>query len=186
MIEVEMKFAIGDGAKLARALDTLGIRWLGCVRQQDHYFNHPCRDFAQSDEALRLRCQGEQVVLAYKGPKLDPQTKTRVEIEVPLAAGGEPALQQAQALLHALGFRPVAVVSKQRRRGELEYQGQRVQVAWDQVERLGEFLELEIACREEQAPGARELVLKLARELPLGQSIRKSYLELLLEGPKDK
>ncbi len=181
MIEVEMKFAVGDGAKLARALDALGVRWLGSVRQQDHYFNHPCRDFAQSDEALRLRCQGEQVVLTYKGPKLDPQTKTRVEIEVPLAAEGESALQQAQGLLQALGFRPVAVVSKHRRRGELEYQGQRVQVAWDQVDRLGEFLELEIACSEGQAPEARQLVWELARELPSGESIRESYLELLLK-----
>jgi len=68
-----------------------------------------------------------------------------------------------------------------RRRGELRYRGQRVQVAWDQVDRLGQFVELEIACQEHQIDAARATLLALADELALPQSIRTSYLEMLLQ-----
>ena len=182
MLEAEMKFAVGDAQTLEAALARLGLRWQESVRQEDHYYNHPCRDFARSDEALRLRCQQGRVTLTYKGPKLDQQTKTRLELSVALAQGEPQAtLQQAQALLQALGFRPVAVVGKTRRRGELMYRGQRVQVAWDQVDQLGQFVELEIACQEHQADAARATLLALADELALSQSIRTSYLEMLLQ-----
>ena len=59
------------------------------VVQVDQYFAHPARDFAQTDEALRLRRVGKQNFITYKGSKIDATTKTRREIELPLAPGEE-------------------------------------------------------------------------------------------------
>ena len=76
-------------------------------------FNAPDRDFAQTDEALRIRRVGSFNFLTYKGPKQDRQTKTRTEIEVALAPGPEAAEAMSQ-LVTRLGYRPVAVVAKTR------------------------------------------------------------------------
>ena len=81
----------------------------------DVYFAHPARDFAQTDEALRLRRKGDANCITYKGPKIDATTKTRREIELPLAPGPE-SLASWTALLEAVGFRPAGEVRKSRRK----------------------------------------------------------------------
>lgn len=53
--EVEQKFPLADVAAVERRLAELGAQAGGTVEQVDRYFNHPVRDFAQTDEALRLR-----------------------------------------------------------------------------------------------------------------------------------
>ena len=72
-------------------------------RRSDRYFAHPSRDFARTDEALRLRRIGEFNFITYKGPKLDATTKTRREIEIGLADGQQAATDAAE-LLAAIGF----------------------------------------------------------------------------------
>jgi hypothetical protein len=89
------------------AFDRLGGRSADTVTQVDQYFNHPARDFAQTDEALRLRRVGEVNFITYKGPKLDAITKSRHEIELPLPSGDAAATGFAE-LLTTLGFQPVA------------------------------------------------------------------------------
>src|SRR5690242_8827045 len=87
MLEVEMKFPVSDFADVENALARVGAR-PECIRRDiDHYFNAPDRDFARTDEALRLRRIDAANFVTYKGPKQDAQTKTRTEIEVPLAEG---------------------------------------------------------------------------------------------------
>ena len=61
------------------------------LREADHYFNAPDRDFARTDEAFRLRRIGAANFVTYKGPKRDAQRKMRTEIEVPLPDGDEAA-----------------------------------------------------------------------------------------------
>ena len=85
------------------------------IVQSDQYFAHPARDFAQTDEALRIRTVGDTSFVTYKGPKLDATSKTRRELELPLAAS-DPDGSQFAELLAALGFTPVAIVRKQRRK----------------------------------------------------------------------
>ena len=53
--EVEQKFALANPAAVADRLAELGATDAQTVVQVDRYFNHPARDFAQTDEALRLR-----------------------------------------------------------------------------------------------------------------------------------
>ncbi len=181
MIEAEVKYAVDAPGQLRQRLQQLGVRWLGEVVQEDLYFAHPVRNFAQTDEALRLRRQGEQLWLTYKGPKLDPKTKTRQELELPLAGQGEELWACAVEFLQHLGFRPLHHVRKTRRLGELPSELGPIGVAWDEVEDLGPFLELEKTCPEDQAPLLQQTLLQLGQQLGLGPVIRKSYLELLLE-----
>ncbi len=179
MIEVEMKFPVDDAAELARKVQELGGRDHGSRAEVDHYFNAPDRDFAQTDEALRLRQVGERNILTYKGPKLDAETKTRTEIEVALEEGPA-AAEQARHLLQALGYRPVAVLRKQRTPFALQSDGQDVELSLDEVEGIGLYAELEIVTSKE-LDAARKAVQNLARQLGLTHSERRSYLELWLQ-----
>src|SRR5690606_37654429 len=116
-------------------LSALGVAWKEPIEQVDSYFAHPARDFAQPDEALRIRRVGEQNFVTYKGPKLDPQTKTRRELELPLLAGSV-GFEQFGQLLELLGFGRVADVRKFRRPGELVWRGQPVEIAFDEVDQV--------------------------------------------------
>src|SRR5689334_1127969 len=102
--EVEQKFQVPDPTRIRHNLDDLGISWHQEIDQRDRYFNHPSRDFGQTDEALRLRQSGERNYITYKGPKIDVATKTRRELEVPLVAGTA-VLDQFAEVLILLGFR---------------------------------------------------------------------------------
>ena len=55
MLEVEMKFPVADFAPLEGKLRDWGAHAAGVRQEADHYFNAPDRDFARTDEALRLR-----------------------------------------------------------------------------------------------------------------------------------
>ncbi len=126
---------------------------------------------------------GEANFVTYKGPKIDPTTKTRREIELPLATGPDAANQYAE-LLNALGFRSVSEVRKTRRLLEIPWEGCTIEVALDDVAGLGAFVELELSA--EGAPdgpevqAAKKHIQSLAAALGLGASERRSYLELLL------
>ena len=69
----------------------------------DRYFNHPARDFAETDEALRIRRIGPVNRITYKGPRVDTVTKTRQELELPLVEGEKSAADWI-TLLEKLGI----------------------------------------------------------------------------------
>lgn len=173
--EVEQKHRVEDSAALLRRIAERGATLGPPIAQVDEYFNHPCRDFAQTDEALRIRTTGGASVVTYKGPKLDATTKTRRELELPLAVRHE----EFAELLTALGFNRVFTVRKSRRPFELEHRGRQVHGAWDQVDGLGTFVELELTAEEAGLEEAKHIIASLAADLKLGPSERRSYLELL-------
>ncbi|MEE3371556.1 MAG: class IV adenylate cyclase [Planctomycetota bacterium] len=177
-IEVEMKFAVSDEAELRQRLTKWGVDLGQSERQLDSYFSHPTRDFSNTDEALRIRRTESRVEVTYKGPRLDERTKTRQEIEVSLA-GGEIAAPQFEQILQALGFGVAGEVTKSRRVGQLQVRGRMVTVALDQVDGLGSFLELESIVCSADVVEARANLEHLARELDLGVTERRSYLELV-------
>lgn len=181
MFEVEQKHRISDLDKLLDRVGALGAR-LGEPKQQvDTYYAHPARDFAQTDEALRIRRVGADCFITYKGPKLDQTSKTRRELEIPLAGGLEEAQKLAE-LIEALGFKAAAVVAKQRRTATVDWHGQPVEVVVDEVDRLGQFVELELQADDKGLDQARRSLAELATELQLGPGERRSYLELLQDG----
>jgi adenylate cyclase, class 2 len=80
MIEVEVK-ARSKPDTLQRVLG-LGGKLVGVEHHSDAYFNSPHHDFKESDEALRIRVKDGGSRLTYKGPKLDPETQSRLEMTV--------------------------------------------------------------------------------------------------------
>jgi adenylate cyclase, class 2 len=177
--EVELKFPVSDLSAFAAKLAEMQVTVSPPQEERDLYFAHPARDFAQTDEALRLRRKGESNHITYKGPKIDATTKTRREIELPLAPGDE-AFASWRALLEAIGFRPVAEVRKSRRKAMVPWQGRRVEASLDTVEQVGTFVEFELVTESEGIDAAKACILSLAASLGLAGSERRSYLELLL------
>jgi adenylate cyclase class 2 len=180
MLEVEMKFPVADFQVVTERLRTWGAPADPPIQEADHYFNAPDRDFARTDEALRLRRIGSANRVTYKGPRQPGPAKTRTEIEVGLAQG-EPAALDFARLLTALDYRPVAVVRKQRTCYHLARAGFRLEVCLDDVEKVGRFVEVEILAPEDMLPRAQEVLHEVAMDLGLQNHERRSYLELLLE-----
>jgi adenylate cyclase class 2 len=180
MLEIEAKFPVQDWSDVERQLRTWGANFDDPREDVDQYFNAPDRDFAQTDEALRIRSIGQANFVTYKGPKIDPQTKTRTEIEVPLAMG-VPIAEEFGRLFVQLHYRPVAVVRKGRIVAHLQREGFDMEFCLDNVEGLGRFVEIEILAPQESLETARKVLLKSAGELGLARQERRSYLELLLK-----
>lgn len=175
MYEVELKFPVTDAAALQGLLEQLGAEFSAPIQQQDEYFTHPVRNFVETDEALRMRQVGQRSWITYKGPKVDSQTKTRREIDLPLAE----AWDQGRELLLALGFAPALHVRKQRIPGSLLWQGETVEIALDEVESLGHFIEFERQADESQRQAATESLLALAEHLGLRASETRGYADLI-------
>ena len=116
VFEVEVKAPISDLESVRIGLERIGAQQLNSETQADAYYDHPCRAFQETDEALRLRRRlpysqklAEDVdesrplyELTYKGPKIDPLSKTRIELSVGLFD-----VTTAKSLLAHLGFRYV-------------------------------------------------------------------------------
>lgn len=178
-MEVEQKFPVNDLAAVESRLKALGAELSDPKREVDLYYAHPARDFAATDEALRIRRRGGAGFITYKGPKIDATTKTRREIDLPLPEGPEGCGPWA-ALLEALGFRPVAEVGKDRRKALVTWEGRRVEVSLDRVDQVGAFVELELVTDAAEVAAAKARIASLAERLGLSGSERRSYLELLL------
>ncbi|MEM2176270.1 MAG: class IV adenylate cyclase [Archaeoglobaceae archaeon] len=162
-MEVEAKFRLKEGVK-----EKIGeiARFVEEKEEFDVYFNHPCRDFAKTDEALRLRIE-KKVKLTYKGPKIDAETKTREEVNLEVDN-----FERAVKLLEFLGFSKFRIVKKLRKIYRLED----AIICVDSVENLGDFVEIEVESLEK-----KKKIFEIAQKLGYSkeESIRLSYLELL-------
>lgn len=182
--EVEQKFRVASHEPVVAALASLGAKLEPAVEQVDIYYQHPERDFQETDEAFRIRSVGERNFLTYKGPKVDATTKTRHEEEVSLADGSA-SRRTCDSILGYLGFKPAAIVIKRRRTASFSRDGFEVEIALDDVDQVGEFVELEVSVDADR-PDAASLATAtrtlgdLAATLELSDSERRSYLELLL------
>lgn len=179
--EVEIKFRVHDEAALVEHLHAMGASGGEAIRCDDLYFAHPSRDFAATDEAIRLRCEGDENRITYKGPKHGGPTKTREEIEIAYETGRD-RFADMKRLLENLGFRPVATVSKTRMTFPITSLNRPMLVVIDQVAGLGKFAEVEsLASNASDLPQAQAAVIDLAAALGLTDVERKSYLRMHLE-----
>jgi adenylate cyclase class 2 len=186
MYEVELKVR-GDHDRVRERLDEVGATALGTVTQEDTYFDAPDREFARTDEALRVRRErrpdgDRRVFLTYKGPLVDDQSKTREEAET--RVDDETAIR---AVLDGLGYEAAATVRKERARYAIDD----CIVTLDTVDGLGEFVEVEVESNgaietpgdpAEAIPALREAAVAVMDRLGLDpdEQIRTSYLGLLL------
>ena len=180
MYELERKVRASHSDVRAR-LERCGATPTETVVQEDIYWNHPSRNFVDTDEALRTRRQYEPdheadgvVRFTYKGPRVDTDTKTRIEREVGVTDGS-----QLRSMLEALGFEAAGTVRKHR---SLFVEGD-INICLDEVDGIGEFVELETHAPPGDLETARSAVDALAGELGLAdaESVTSSYLELVLE-----
>lgn len=180
MLEVEVRYRTADRANV---IDRL-VKWGATMAQDrvdvDHYFNAPDRNLKDTDEAFRLRRIGPANCLTYKGPKRDKETKTRIEIEIPLGDGDEVAADTEKLLL-ALRYKPVVVVRKKRQVYRLTRGGFPMEVCFDDVDRVGPFVELEILAPEDKYERAKAVLLQTAADLGLTEKETRSYLGMVLE-----
>ncbi|MFB6090736.1 MAG: class IV adenylate cyclase [Halobellus sp.] len=191
MYEVEVKLRAAHDA-VRPALDDAGADRIGGVTQIDTYYDAPHRDFAATDEALRLREErpaddeaegsGEEpdadatTKVTYKGPLVDADSKTREEHETAVDD-----VEAARGIFEGLGFEPAAVVEKHRTFFEIDG----YTVTLDRVADLGEFVEVEAEAESERDVDAvREGAFDVLQRLDLDpdDQIRTSYLGLLLDG----
>lgn len=197
LLEIEQKFVVKSAERLSEALKSAGAELISTIWQKDDYFNHPCRDFRETDEAFRIRYEGsvraeelagkEEVPadskwhVTYKGPKEPGTVKIREEIEFPLC--DQPSNYQSwKTVLEKLSFRYVASVEKKRDNWKWTGSvGHPVLVTIDRVTDLGTFAEIEIVTQRDQIEDAEKLVWTVAKELGLDQPTRKSYLRQLLK-----
>ncbi len=180
-LEVERKYRIRDAQSIRQRVESLGGSWAEVISQSDQYFAHPARDFAVTDEALRIRSVGSENVITYKGPKIDRDSKTREEIEVEIGKGGELARDTGR-IFERLGFRTVLIVTKSRSIALLAWQHREIEIALDEVNGAGLFVELETQAVEKELDAAKECIRALAMALGLCEEDqeRRSYLEMVL------
>jgi adenylate cyclase class 2 len=171
MLEVEAKFKSPGNDKVEKALLRLGARSIGGGTMEDIYFSHASKDFGKSDEALRLRKTEMSSELTYKGPRMAlVGSKAREEISVKI----DDALA-AQRLLERLGFSERIVIRKSRRSYILDA----LRVDLDDVEGLGEYVEVEILT---ESPEQSHRVMETAeKELGLDKLEQRTYLEMILD-----
>ncbi|WP_226481851.1 class IV adenylate cyclase [Natrinema amylolyticum] len=179
MYEVEVKVP-ADLAAVRERLDALEARPLGTVVQVDTYYDAPHREFAETDEALRIRSErpedgADETRVTYKGPLVDDESKTREEVETAVADH-----DKTDAILTNLGFEAAATVRKERERFALDG----YTVTLDSVDDVGEYVEVETDVEDKAAlEAAREGAYDVLERLHLDpdDQLRTSYLGLLLE-----
>ncbi|WP_439026569.1 class IV adenylate cyclase [Haloarchaeobius sp. DT45] len=193
MYEVEVKVQASHAPVRERLAEQDAVP-VDAVVQEDVYYDAPHRDFAATDEALRIRREATvdpdatdtvaaavdavdgaefEANVTYKGPLLEAESKTREEFET-LVADGE----TMDEILSRLGFEPAATVRKRRERFALDG----YTVTLDAVDGLGEYVECETETEEDGVEEAREGAFDVLRSLGLDpdDQIRTSYLGLLL------
>ena len=174
MYEVELKLP-ADHEPVRERLAEMGADSRGTVEQADTYYDHPVREFEETDEAVRVRREstddGSRAAVTYKGPLVEAESKTREEVETRVEDG-----EAMDRLLRELGFEPAATVEKRRER--FDHEGYTITL--DSVAGLGEYVEVET--ESETIAPAREGAVALLSELGLDPSdqVRTSYLGLLL------
>ena len=193
MIETEIKVKINNLGELREKIYNLKGIYKLSLEHEDTYFNMPegLRDFQNTDEALRVRSSIEfsdkgkntpiniQTIITYKGKKLDKLTKTRKEIEVKVDDK-----EKMKEILLGLGFREILTVVKKRDLYEIPFEGELIEVLIDYVPDLESyFMELELIVDPSEVQKAQRVLFGLLYLLGYKKedSIRKSYLELIIE-----
>jgi len=172
-LEVEVKVKISeDEMRRLKAILEEKCGGMEELEMEDIYFSHPCYDFKERDEALRLRVErggkGERAELTFKGRRIEERgVKAREEINADVLDW-----RKVLSILESLGFRKIAAVKKVR----ADFDCPSFKVSLDRVESLGTFAEI-----EGKEGCEAECVEEALRSLGVrGEVEKKTYLELIL------
>ncbi len=186
--EVEIKVKLKQDLKTTKArLEALGARAQANIEHVDDYYLLPegLRDFAKTDEALRVRATKkdgklEGADLTYKGKKVGKITKTREEIVVDVSSA-----EKMGDILQRIGLRKVFTLNKLRALFECKFENQQIILTLDQIEHLDEhYMEAELhADTQEGIKEKEEILIRFLDQLGYTKtdSLRVSYLELVCQ-----
>lgn len=181
MIEVEVKVSVKNAETVENLLLKKEFHKGKFVKECDYYFDNPQNDIRNGDQALRIRsCEdfstGKIIAfMTYKGPKMDEISMTRSEVELEIADANK-GIQ----LITSLGYTKQYPVIKHRQ----YFHKEQMTACLDQVEYLGDFLEVEmIVENEHEKEQALDEILEFLQKLGFSkeQLLRKSYLSMLQE-----
>ena len=174
MLEIELKVRVYALGPVRKRLQQFNAESFGRVHEHDIYYNAPHRNFAATDEALRVRYAGGKAVVTYKGAKVrNLGLKAREELNTAVESG-----EVFDQILTRLGFMRTAEVNKWRE----HYRYGNASIALDEVEHLGTFVEIEVIA-DTETKAATERIETIKKELGItGEAILASYLELLQSG----
>jgi predicted adenylyl cyclase CyaB len=166
MRNLEFKVRVANAAETQQALRRVGAELWGDLRQTDTYFR-------VESGRLKLRetagFQGE--LIFYQRA----ESSSRRESDYYVTPTADPA-SAVEVLSRALGVR--RVVKKRRTLFLLDS----VRLHFDNVEGLGQFLEIEVPVRDDEEAAERRLnALIEALGFAWGDCIRKSYVDLIEE-----
>ena len=177
--EIEMKLPVKNLDDVKEQLRSKGFQEEALIRECDMYYNSLYHDVKKLGEALRIRKSTNlstgklQAQINFKGKKIDDVSMSRQEYET-LVENPE----TMEKILIALGFEPAAGVQKIR----CYMKRDNMTACLDQVENLGDFLELEMIAPEESMrvrylQGMEKLLIELG--LSMKETVRTSYLSML-------
>lgn len=193
MFETEIKIKLRSDTETRKQLLQMGAQFKYFMHNSDKYYNFISggKDFAKTDEALRLRSTilmdpitkqkiEEKHDLTYKGPKLKTSVKSRIEYESEVQNA-----DMIDKIISALGFNLVIEIPKEREVFEIKYENTIYTVLIDKIEGLsGFYLEAELMVAEEKAIcEAKQKLVNLVSKIGYTErdSIRESYLELVMK-----
>jgi len=167
-VEIEAKLKVDSLEVVTQRLKDLSAEFIAERTEKDWYFDDENATFRTSDKALRLRRlsvgDDQKVILTYKGPKMADDYKKRIEIEVQVGN-----FESSENILAELGYNKALAVEKVRQLWKL----QGCEVALDNVEELGSYIEIE-------GPSS-ELINIVQKKLGLAdiEHISDSYADLI-------
>ena len=197
MIEVEIKIQISDPISMRKKFESNYGSYKFSLLHEDTYYNMPkgLRDFKETDEALRLRKSIKfnknsknkdtktDYFLTYKGKKIDTLTKTREEIDIKIEN-----IEKMKEIFGLLGFQEVLTVKKERELFLFQYKNYNIEALIDFLPALGQyFVEVEyLSDSKKEIEESREMLFEFLDLFGIHKedSIKKSYLELILENSK--
>lgn len=163
LLEIELRYAIDKmrvGSHKAKLLES-GFIQTKTLQQEDIYYTSLHKDFIETEECLRIRTVGGTSQITWKPPSsLEMKTSTGYwKREIDIEVSGQ--LDSTRELLKALDFVEYSVVHKRRE----VFVKDRFEVAVDDVEFCGMFIELEL--KSEDAEEGMSLLRMLAVRLEL-------------------
>jgi len=199
MIEVEIKVQISNPTLMRKKFEENQGAYKFSLIHEDTYYNMPkgLRDFKQTDEALRLRksrrfdknnhenIQDIEYYITYKGRKIDTLTKTREEIDIKIDD-----IKKMKKILELLGFQEVLTVKKERELFKFDFKNYQIEALIDYLPILKQhFIEVEyLAKSSEEIDDSKQVLFDFLSmfDIKRGESIKKSYLELILAKSEEK
>lgn len=179
MVEVEIKVSVKERNLLEEKLMQSGFVKGDLLKESDFYFDSDFHKIKENGMALRIRsCENltansVENFMTFKGPKMDQISMTRKELEMQIESA-----EIGKEIFTSLGYTLVRPVIKRRQ----YFHRDTITACLDQVEDLGDFMELEIVVSQEaEKDAALSGIFTLLSEVgyEVGDVINTSYLSML-------